>query len=523
MSFEKILPQHLAGKGNVGRPDTPGVSAAEMQRILDEIPREVIVPAFNALVQQLQDLHLERQVQSGQIRGLRLDEEGRLETTPDGVHWQAAGSSGHGIVASDGARMPQRGRLKFGPHTRLKDLPDENATAIDGIQGPVGPPGPQGIQGIQGVPGQVFVPFVDAGGSISWSLQQDPVLPMPRSIRGPEGPQGIQGPQGQRGTAGIQGPAGAEGRPGPRGEAGPMGPAGKIGPAGPQGPVGPQGPRGVSGADGRSFSVLGRYTALQELKQAHPTGQAGQAYAVGTAAQNSIYIWDADHGGWQDLGPLAGPMGPQGLAGARGVPGETGPAGAKGAQGDPGPRGEPGEAGPTGPAGKQGPQGVRGEQGRAGIQGPEGPQGPQGDPAVVNGKSPDYMGRITLTAADVGALSAEGTAANASKLGGQKPDYYAPASHTEVLSATFYYNSWYNNGYGTWTQSASCTGMQAGYNTSPPWIEKTGNQSTDAELQEALNALNEGRMTTTNGYISATLYAPPPSCDVKILVRRAVK
>lgn len=54
MSFKRITPADLTGKGNVGKPDTPGVSTAEMQRILDEIPREVIVPAFNALGDQLE-------------------------------------------------------------------------------------------------------------------------------------------------------------------------------------------------------------------------------------------------------------------------------------------------------------------------------------------------------------------------------------------------------------------------------------------------------------------------------------
>ena len=33
----------------MGKPDIPGVSTAEMQRIMDEIPREIIVPAFNEL------------------------------------------------------------------------------------------------------------------------------------------------------------------------------------------------------------------------------------------------------------------------------------------------------------------------------------------------------------------------------------------------------------------------------------------------------------------------------------------
>ena len=55
MAFAKITDSDLKGKGNVGRPDTPGVTTAEMQRILDEIPREVIVPAFNKLVDKLNE------------------------------------------------------------------------------------------------------------------------------------------------------------------------------------------------------------------------------------------------------------------------------------------------------------------------------------------------------------------------------------------------------------------------------------------------------------------------------------
>lgn len=53
MSLSPITEEMLAGKGNLGRPDTPGVTTAEMQRILDELPREVIVPAFNALIEAL--------------------------------------------------------------------------------------------------------------------------------------------------------------------------------------------------------------------------------------------------------------------------------------------------------------------------------------------------------------------------------------------------------------------------------------------------------------------------------------
>ena len=54
MAFERITEDDLQGKGNLGRPDTPGVDTTEMQRILDELPREVIVPAFNRLTEQLE-------------------------------------------------------------------------------------------------------------------------------------------------------------------------------------------------------------------------------------------------------------------------------------------------------------------------------------------------------------------------------------------------------------------------------------------------------------------------------------
>lgn len=38
-----------------------------------------------------------------------------------------------------------------------------------------------------------------------------------------------------------------------------------------------------------------------------------------------------------------------------------------------------------------------------GVVGPQGPQGPRGYPAIVNGKTPDAEGKITITAEDVGA------------------------------------------------------------------------------------------------------------------------
>ena len=174
------------------------------------------------------------------------------------------------------------------------------------------------------------------------------------------------------------GPAGPAGPAGPKGDPGPAGPKGPQGPQGEPGPAGPAGPKGDPGADGTSFKVLGRYDTLVELEAAHPTGNEGDAYAVGSADSNVIYLWDTDKKAWVSVGSLQGPAGEQGPQGEPGADGKTGPAGPQGKQG---PVGETGPAGPQGiqgPAGETGPAGPAGERGPQGAQGPAGPAGEQG-------------------------------------------------------------------------------------------------------------------------------------------------
>lgn len=50
MAFNEITTSDTAGKGVVGLPDTPGLSASEMQRRFDEIALEVIIPKYNQLI-----------------------------------------------------------------------------------------------------------------------------------------------------------------------------------------------------------------------------------------------------------------------------------------------------------------------------------------------------------------------------------------------------------------------------------------------------------------------------------------
>ena len=139
-----------------------------------------------------------------------------------------------------------------------------------------------------------------------------------------------------------------------------------------------QGKDGEKGADGTSVNILGSYNSLEELKQAHPTGNIGDAYIV----QGDMYVWSAEENDWVDVGNIQGPKGDKGDTGAQGPKGDKGDTGATGAQGPQGEKGETGDRGPQGIPGEQGPQGDKGETGATGAQGPKGDtgaQGPQGE------------------------------------------------------------------------------------------------------------------------------------------------
>lgn len=258
-----------------------------------------------------------------------------------------------------------------------------------GEKGEKGDPGPEGPAGPKGDPG-------------------------PTGPQGPEGPVGLQGP---KGDTGEQGPAGEQGPPGERGPEGPQGPKGDQGEQGKQGPKGDQGepgPQGPAGIDGTSFVVRDRFDTLEELKSAHPIGEPGDAYAVGSEDDNTIYIWSEDLMNWKSIGKLqgpAGPQGPKGDQGPKGEPGEqgeigpkgdTGPAGPQGEQGPKGDKGEPGETGPKGDVGPEGPRGQQGIHGPTGEQGPHGEKGDKGDPFTYDDFTPEQLEGLKGPKGDTG-------------------------------------------------------------------------------------------------------------------------
>ena len=177
-----------------------------------------------------------------------------------------------------------------------------------------------------------------------------------------------------------------------------------------------RGERGPKGDTGAGLSIKGKYDSMQALKDAHLTGENGDAYMVGV----NLYVWTG--ASWTDCGNIQGPAGKDGVSASHSWSGTTlsvtsasgtssanlvGPQGERGLQGPQGLKGDTGERGPKGEQGLQGPAGVAGKNGtsvthswsgsvlkitsasgtsQADLRGPKGEQGLQG-PAGVAGKN----------------------------------------------------------------------------------------------------------------------------------------
>ena len=152
----------------------------------------------------------------------------------------------------------------------------------------------------------VFIPAVDAGGTLTWTNKAGLANPAAVNIKGP---QGVQGEKGEPGTG---------------------------------------------------ITIKGKYDSLSALQAAHPKADEGDAYMAGV----NLYVWNGS--AWIDCGNIQGPKGEKGDPGSQGLQGLQGPAGEKGATGPQGTRGEKGEKGDTGSQGPQGVQGLQGLQGPAG-------------------------------------------------------------------------------------------------------------------------------------------------------------
>lgn len=83
---------------------------------------------------------------------------------------------------------------------------------------------------------------------------------------------------------------------------------------------GPRGEKGDPGEPGTGLELLDAYDTLEELRAAHPVGNAGDCYAVGTM----VYVWSETAGDWKALGEITGKDGAPGQDGAPGADGKDG-------------------------------------------------------------------------------------------------------------------------------------------------------------------------------------------------------
>lgn len=298
MAFKRIEDADLTNKGVVGQENTPNLSAREMQEKVEEIPRKVIIPIFNALVDALNKgtgadgitvtvpsgvpaetannlnavlaalgAELLKRVISDDVKKIRLNSFGELEVSTDGSKFTVASSRGHVIEDGLDNTYTQRRKLRF-KFTQVEDDPAADATVVYGLPGPEGPPGPGGV--VTDLDPGLFALTVDEDGNVY--LQHNDGEPTPPfsidgdknliytvsdgvqinlgNIRGPQGPQGVQGVKGDTGAQGPQGETGPKGQTGPQGQKGEKGDTGAQGPQGPAGPQGETGPQGSPGPQG---------------------------------------------------------------------------------------------------------------------------------------------------------------------------------------------------------------------------------------------------------------------------------
>lgn len=284
----KISSADLLNKGNVGKPDTPNLTTSEMQRVLDEIPREVIIPKYNELIDELVDtVRVEDKITSDDITNMRLDNDGKIEVSIDGGDtWQEGGSSGHLLMDSRGATYPARSRMQFSDNVTLYDYDSEdgNKTFIDIAQGEKGDQGETATIAI-GVVTSGDTPSVENVGSSTDAIFN---FTLPKGDSGNSATVRV-------GTVSSGTSASVTNR-------------GTVNDAILDFVL----PKGDKGDMGRGLTILDTYDTLEELQTAHPTGLVGNAYMVGTENPKDLYVWSTQRNEWVNEGTLQGAKGDKG-------------------------------------------------------------------------------------------------------------------------------------------------------------------------------------------------------------------
>lgn len=284
MSFTKITEGDLANKGVTGLADTPNLSTMEMQAKFDELSKDVIVPKFNELSEELDNKGLEKATISEDITNFRLDEDGRMQVSTDGGEtYGYAGSTGHTIMDGSGTSFPARARMQFSSNVQITDNEEGNKTFLSFT----------GQKGDKGDAATITVGEVEKGEYASVEnvgSSQDAIF-------------NFVIPQGEDGDAAtIQ--------------------VGTV-TSGDNVSVTNRGtssaaifdfiiPKGEKGDPGTGLTLLDTYATYAELIAAHPTGQRGQAYYVGNSESGVVYLWSTTQNAWENVGELKGQKGDKG-------------------------------------------------------------------------------------------------------------------------------------------------------------------------------------------------------------------
>ena len=401
MSFVKIEQADLANKGVVGLPDTPGLQTMEMQEKFDEIALDVIVPKFNELSTELDDAELGEKISSEDITNMRLNSDIAIEVSQDGgTTWRGTASSGHRIMDGSGTIYSQRSRMQFSNNVTIQDDEPNNATVI------LVQPGDKGDKGDAAT---ITIGTVQEGQTAdvtNTGSRTDAIL----NFTLPKGDDGNSATI-QVGTV----TSGASASVTNRGTASAAIFDFTL-------------PKGDKGDTGQGINILGEYATLADLQAAHPTGQAGNAYMVGTVNPKDLYVWDVDHTQWTNEGALQGVQGDPGDAATITVGTVT--SGATASVTNSGTTSaavldfvlQKGDTGSQGPSGTISVGSVTSGQTASVTNSgtstaavfdfvlPKGDKGDQGNPTTVNGKSGN---NITLVGTDIGKkLTATLTAGN---------------------------------------------------------------------------------------------------------------
>lgn len=123
--------------------DVGGLTSGELKQKFDEGGLTIQDFINNSLIKDLEKegiLELLRTADP-KMKFARLNSDGAMEVSPDGVIWTALLSSGHIIVDEEGRRFPQRSQLTFA-NSQISD--DGVTTVVQGVTGEKGETGPAG-------------------------------------------------------------------------------------------------------------------------------------------------------------------------------------------------------------------------------------------------------------------------------------------------------------------------------------------------------------------------------------------